>query len=422
MSIDPPSHTFALREELDAALVQRADFDAWPAELKQALAEHLRGDQFVLLRYHLLVGLGISAMALVWDLLVLPQKADVAIAWRLLTAVPLALIGLFVLRPGDSAKMKLLAALSLICVGVLAMHLASFGSPEVMSRYVMATSLILGLACLALPCTPREIKLFGLTFALATSIAGLWPHALPPGELALHIVFSTLIGAPAWAIARRHWNVRARSYLLDLRDDLTRQELEQNNEMLRQLSEQDPLTGMPNRRKFERVVAERLDGRRPDRAWPGRLALMMIDLDHFKAFNDRHGHQAGDRCLAMAAAQLQAVFPREYGVLARYGGEEFIAAVRERRPGEATELAERMRSAIAQLLVPVRDTSRSLITTSIGLALVPADTTLELDDMIEMADAALYSAKRAGRNRVEIVEAGDEPALRRRAGNGSADG
>jgi len=137
---------------------------------------------------------------------------------------------------------------------------------------------------------------------------------------------------------------------------------------------------------------------------------MMIDLDHFKAFNDRHGHQAGDRCLAMAAAQLQAVFPREYGVLARYGGEEFIAAVREREPGEAVRLAETMRAAIEEMLVPVRDTSRPLITTSIGMALVAADTTLELEDMIEAADVALYSAKRAGRNRVEIVEVSDQSA------------
>jgi diguanylate cyclase (GGDEF)-like protein len=133
---------------------------------------------------------------------------------------------------------------------------------------------------------------------------------------------------------------------------------------------------------------------------------MMIDLDHFKAFNDRHGHQAGDRCLTLAASQLQSVFPQEYGILARYGGEEFIAAVRERVPGEATRLAEEMRAAIAEMLVPVRDDSKPLITTSIGVALAPADTRLELDDLIEMADVALYSAKRAGRNRVEIIETG----------------
>ena len=76
-----------------------------------------------------------------------------------------------------------------------------------------------------------------------------------------------------------------------------------------------------------------------------------------------------------------------------------------------------MRAAIAEMLVPVRDDSAPLITTSIGLALAPADTALELDDMIEMADVALYSAKRAGRNRVEIVEACDVAEIQEDAGN-----
>ena len=129
----------------------------------------------------------------------------------------------------------------------------------------------------------------------------------------------------------------------------------------------------------------------------------MIDIDRFKTINDTWGHQAGDRCLMLAAAQLQSVFPHEYGVLARYGGEEFIAAMRERRPGQAAALAEEMRKAIAEMLVPVRDEAQPLITTSIGLALAPADSSLDLEDLIEMADVALYSAKRAGRNRLEIV-------------------
>jgi diguanylate cyclase (GGDEF)-like protein len=275
----------------------------------------------------------------------------------------------------------------------------------------MAASFILALSCLALPFAPADLKRYALAYGLITALAGLWPNPLPPQEMGLFIVFSSLVGIPCWVIARRNWNLRARAFLLDMRDDLTRAELEQNNELLRQLSEQDPLTGMPNRRHFERVVIERLEGRKAEQAWPGKLALMMIDLDHFKAFNDRHGHQAGDRCLTLAATQLQSIFPQEYGILARYGGEEFIAAVRERVPGEAMRLAERMRAAIADMLVPVRDDTKPLITTSIGVALAPADTTLDLDDLIEIADVALYTAKRAGRNRVEIIEAGDTAAL-----------
>ncbi|HSM53080.1 MAG TPA: diguanylate cyclase, partial [Erythrobacter sp.] len=111
---------------------------------------------------------------------------------------------------------------------------------------------------------------------------------------------------------------------------------------------------------------------------------------------------------------------------ARYDCQVFIAAVRERHPGEARLLAEVMRAAIAAMLVPVRDDSKPLITTSIGLALAPANRRLDLEDLIEMADVALYSAKRAGRNRVEVIEADgslsagcdraiDHPQDRRRA-------
>jgi diguanylate cyclase (GGDEF)-like protein len=411
MTRDPSPHAFALREEIDTALARRADFDSWSADLKDAQALHMRKDEFILLRFQLVVGLVISAVTLAWDYVAVPGQFDTALAWRLLTNVPLGIFGLAVLRRGQTEEMKLVVALNLISIGVLSMFLASYGTQEVMARYTMAASFILALSCLALPFAPADLKRYALAYGLITALAGLWPNPLPPQEMGLFIVFSSLVGIPCWVIARRNWNLRARAFLLDMRDDLTRAELEQNNELLRQLSEQDPLTGMPNRRHFERVVIERLEGRKAEQAWPGKLALMMIDLDHFKAFNDRHGHQAGDRCLTLAATQLQSIFPQEYGILARYGGEEFIAAVRERVPGEAMRLAERMRAAIADMLVPVRDDTKPLITTSIGVALAPADTTLDLDDLIEIADVALYTAKRAGRNRVEIIEAGDTAAL-----------
>lgn len=414
MSQDPSPHSFALREEIDRTLIQRDDFDSWSPRLQAALTEQQTESEFALLRFQMLVWASISGFTLVWDLFAVPEASEVAILWRLLTSLPLAIIGLFVLRKGQSLAMKVVIAATLISLGMLGIYLASLSSPANMARYAMAASFILGLSCLALPFSPTELKRFALTFALATSLTALWPNALPPGELALFVIFTALIGIPAWAMARRHWNLKARAFLLDLRDDLNREELEQSNELLRQLSEQDPLTGMPNRRHFERVCAEGLAT--SGRTRGGKLALMMIDLDHFKAFNDRHGHQAGDRCLTLAARQLQEVFGNRRGIVARYGGEEFVAALQEREPGEAAALAEEMRAQIAEMLVPVRDDARPLITTSIGLALTPADTMLDLEDVIEMADVALYTAKRAGRDRVEIVEAGVESAQRQDSG------
>ncbi|MGQ7830609.1 GGDEF domain-containing protein [Altererythrobacter sp. Z27] len=407
MSQEPSPHSFALREEIDLALATRSDYAAWSPALKALEEEYSRNRVYEGLRFQILFALAISLCALLFDAFALPDMIHVALLWRSATIVPLAVAGLFLLRKHQVGQMKLVAAGALISIGMLAMYFASFVTSEAMARYTLATTFLLGISCLglALPFRPDELKRYALAFALATSAVAMWPHALPPLELGLYIVITSLVGIPAWAIARRSWQLNARSFLLDQRDEMTRIELERNNQLLRQLSEQDPLTGLPNRRKFERVVSERLRGLSSSRGKHGKLAVMMIDLDHFKAFNDRHGHQAGDRCLALAAAQLMAVFPSRYGVLARYGGEEFIAAVRERHPGEARELAEEMRAAIAAMLVPVRDDSKPLITTSIGLALAPANRRLDLEDMIEMADVALYSAKRAGRDRVEVIEA-----------------
>ncbi|MFZ9394843.1 MAG: diguanylate cyclase [Erythrobacter sp.] len=410
MSREFASPDFALREEIDTALAQGVDYEAWSPALKAKQSEHEQARGYSLLRHHILIVSLLSLASLAWDMVAVPQLAELAVGWRLVTTLPLALYGLLVLRQGDTLQLKLVLGVLLISLGTLPMHLASHGDPEVMVRYTMASSFILGLACLAAPFNLREMRIFALSFLLATSVAALWPDPLPNRQIALYISFSTLICLPALAIARRHWQLGSRAFLLDMRDSFSRLELEQSNLLLQQLSEQDPLTGMPNRRKFERVMAEKMDALPASHSSHGHLAVMMIDLDHFKAFNDRHGHQAGDRCLVLAAAQLQALFPSSYGILARYGGEEFIAALREREPGEAARLAEDMRAAIAAMLVPVRDEAKPLITTSIGLALAPGDARLDLDDLIEMADVALYSAKRAGRDRVETVEAG-EPAV-----------
>lgn len=410
MSWTPAPESFAMRVEIDNALSRQTAYDAWPAALKAAFDQASASKTAQALRLQLMITLLVSALSLIWDLWAVPELAREAIAWRLIVIWPVAAFGLLVARKHQLRSMKIALAAALTAFGMLSIHLGSYGGDEAMVRYAMATAYILGVSCLSLPFNPRELKLHALVFILATSIAGIWPHPLPPLQLMLHISFMVMSGLPVLAIAQHHWKTNSRAFLLDMRDEFTRAELEQNNELLRQLSEQDPLTGMPNRRHFERVISEGLAG--PKRKPNGKIALMMIDLDHFKAFNDRHGHQAGDRCLTMAAVQLQEAFGSRYGIVARYGGEEFVAALQERVEGEAASLAEHMRLTIAKMLVPVRDNSQPLITTSIGLALAPANTTLELEDLIEMADVALYSAKRAGRNRIETIEAGDIADMR----------
>ncbi len=159
----------------------------------------------------------------------------------------------------------------------------------------------------------------------------------------------------------------------------------------------DSLTGLANRAAFEQRLEELLSA--PNAA--GRVALFLMDVDHFKVFNDTYGHQAGDEVLRAVAAALRDAARGEAAV-ARWGGEEFIAAGRFRTEREAVGLGDRLRAAIAAVCVRW-DGAALNVTASVGVAFAAAGTTAER--LIGDADARLYEAKRAGRNRVVVSSA-----------------
>lgn len=132
-----------------------------------------------------------------------------------------------------------------------------------------------------------------------------------------------------------------------------------------------------------------------------RLAKLMLDLDHFKEVNDRHGHQVGDMALKKLVQICQGIL-REVDVIGRLGGEEFAIMLPETREGsKAFEIAERLRQVIAATEVPLSEGSPLHITTSIGAtSLLEDDISIEM--ILKRADKALYEAKAAGRNRVRI--------------------
>ena len=118
MSQYPSPQSFALREEIDRTLLQRSDFDSWSPRLQAALTEQQTESEFALLRFQMLVWASISGFTLVWDLFAVPEASEVAILWRLLTSLPLAIIGLLVLRKGQSLAMKVVIAATLISLGI----------------------------------------------------------------------------------------------------------------------------------------------------------------------------------------------------------------------------------------------------------------------------------------------------------------
>ena len=168
----------------------------------------------------------------------------------------------------------------------------------------------------------------------------------------------------------------------------------------------DALTGLPNRRQLD----EDIEGSLKDLADSGSSAVVaMVDIDHFKRFNDEYGHRAGDVTLQRVASVLRSSV-RDNDYVYRYGGEEFVVVFSDTPPTDAVMLADRLRQAIeaaplsGENLEPVGP-----VTVSIGLALLPEHGT-DVDELIDMADKAMYRAKAGGRNRVEVWREDDAAA------------
>jgi diguanylate cyclase (GGDEF)-like protein len=173
---------------------------------------------------------------------------------------------------------------------------------------------------------------------------------------------------------------------------------------LREIAEMDPLTELSNRRRFLAVAEESITSAHEQ---PGQLALLMVDIDHFKRINDTYGHPAGDQALRVLARTLRES-TRKADCVARLGGEEFAILLPGATPEVAQTIAERICEQVAQ--VPVVHGGRSFgFTVSIGLASL-VDEDAKPEDLLTRADAALYRAKRGGRNRVEIDRAEERAA------------
>jgi diguanylate cyclase (GGDEF)-like protein len=173
--------------------------------------------------------------------------------------------------------------------------------------------------------------------------------------------------------------------------------LEEANQRLELLSATDGLTGVSNRRKFnETLDAEWLRAKRTRQP----IGLILIDIDHFKLYNDHYGHQGGDACLQMVAQTMHTGLRAGSDLLARYGGEEFVLLLPNTDLEGTHVVAERVRMAVQDLQEPHLKSALGFVSISVGMtSFVPSqDSKPAL--FIEQADQALYEAKRAGRNQV----------------------
>lgn len=179
--------------------------------------------------------------------------------------------------------------------------------------------------------------------------------------------------------------------------DMTEQKQAQT--ALERLASQDGLTGIANRRSFDDKLCQEWLRARRDKS---PLALLMLDVDHFKRFNDRYGHQAGDDCLRRCAECLAGIVFRPGDQVARYGGEEFAAVLPSIDVVGALMVAQRMREAVRALAIPHADSSFGVVTVSIGVACGVPEQGVDRDALVKAADTALYRAKHEGRDRAAV--------------------
>ena len=173
--------------------------------------------------------------------------------------------------------------------------------------------------------------------------------------------------------------------------------------LLRDMVARDGLTGIQNRRMFDQHIHRTWQLAMSERQ---RVAVFLVDIDCFKDYNDRYGHQAGDECLRAVAVCLNQCARRPLDVVARYGGEEFAVVLYQASRDYVAEVLTRIQRSVAELNIP-HEASRvaTRLTVSIGAAYVLPGPNRSAEGLIQLADEALYAAKEQGRNRVVVMEA-----------------
>ncbi|WP_342148735.1 GGDEF domain-containing protein [Methylorubrum sp. SB2] len=317
---------------------------------------------------------------------------------------PVAILAILSLR-GRPTMLRMTAAASAtgLVDTAIVLNSARLAPPAHTDSYVVLAAfvpLVVGLIA-PLPfrhvvgyCTASLALYAGLI--LAFDLAG-------PGQTGLPLLVSGLIIVPLKLGYSREWEAK-NLFLLSLREKLQAEALARANARLTILSETDSLTALANRRHFSDCIERAWQASAEEGGW---LGVLLLDIDHFKPFNDTAGHPAGDGALIAVAGALAAAIESRGGLAARYGGEEFVAFLPGADLAGAVEAGEAVRAAVARLALPHPGLSKGAhLAVSVGATAAHGATRafgVTADDLLKAADLALYAAKAGGRDRVEAL-------------------
>ena len=308
---------------------------------------------------------------------------------RYFVVVPglLLCLGLTFLRAGPRLYpllVRTLAPLAMVCVAAVEINASLHGSALHFSTMVLATIFVYYLAGLTFYGAAIANLVGLLTYVVGGTYAGLPAYLVTYNGMVLFI--ANVVGAAVAYNLETAW----RTGWLEA-------------QLLSEVALRDGLTGIFNRRRLDEHLARTWQqGAREMRS----LALLMVDIDYFKNFNDQYGHQAGDESLKAVAGVLASSARRPLDFVARYGGEEFVVVLYDASRGYAEELAKHIQEGVAALAIPNAGSSVSpILTVSIGVAVGVPTLDRSPEGLLQLADEALYSAKHGGRNRVRVMEA-----------------
>jgi diguanylate cyclase (GGDEF)-like protein len=246
----------------------------------------------------------------------------------------------------------------------------------------------------------------GSTVTLIAAYIGMTTLRFGPADATTQHNTSVLMAGAIFMLAANYFLEREyrRSYLYGVQNRLHVAALRESNDKLTALSHLDPLTGIANRRNFDETLASLC--RQADRE---PFGIIILDIDYFKNFNDLYGHPVGDDCIRRVAGILRASMRRTGDRVARFGGEEFVALLPRTGLKESIDVAERMRRGVRDLGIPHASSRVApVVTISAGVLWVSGQA--DPAGILARADAALYQAKREGRDRVCVGQLAEAAA------------
>lgn len=359
-----------------------------PESVEKTYLDHVHTVRAKVMRLAAVPSVIVYNAFLVADYLLVPETFRIALLLHLCVVTPvMILVGIFYGRMRSHA-LRSAAVMSipvLIVMQIMTIFIMNSGTGAEHYQYLAIPVLVYinvtlrGEYRLAVAVSAVLVAIY-LAVLLTSSIAwqaktvGMW----------------VMIGVTHMTLLANHWMNRdsRRTFVRQLYEGLMRENAENR-------AHRDPLTGIANRHQLEKMAADMRDN--SEAVSP--VAVIMIDIDHFKAFNDRFGHPAGDECLKRVANTLAECVEGDE-LVARYGGEEFIAVLPRTVLPDAARRAELIRRAVSEIAIPHPGAGiGGVVTASLGVMAGPMSSH-ELSELIAGADAALYAAKRAGRNTV----------------------